>query len=58
MRNNSVKLFELGPVLQILFKDSYLELLMPFCSAEPNNKCNFVKGIMKNNWTSGSGDVV
>ena len=37
MRNNSVKLFEFGPVVQkeMRFNDiSYLELWRPFCSAE------------------------
>ena len=49
MRNNSVKLFEFGPVVQgeMRFKDiSYLELWRPFCSAEQNHLCNLVKGIM------------
>ena len=35
-----------GPVVkEMLFKNiSYLELWQPFCSAEPNNVCNFGKG--------------
>ena len=29
----------------MLFKDiSYLELWLPFCSAQPNHLCNFSKG--------------
>ena len=28
---------------------SYLELLLPFCSAEQNLLCNLVEGIMRNN---------
>ena len=67
MRNNSIKLFEFGPVVQEMsFKDiSYLELWQPFCLAELNHLCNFHKDIMRNNsvklyeiWTSGLGDVV
>ena len=46
MRNNSVKLFEFGPVFhEMSFKDnSYLELWWPFCSAERNHLCNFGRG--------------
>ena len=47
MRNNSVKLFELGPVVQeeILFKDiSDLKLWQPFCSAERNHLFIFGRG--------------
>ena len=47
--NNSVKLFKFDQVVQeqMLFKDiSYLELWLPFCSAEQNNLClcNFGRG--------------
>ena len=43
MRNNSVKLFEFGPVFhEMLFKDiSYLELWQSLCSMEPGHLCNF-----------------
>ena len=44
MKNNSVKLFEFGPVVQeeMPFKViSYLELWWTFCSAECNHLCSF-----------------
>ena len=46
MRNNSVKYFEFGPVVQEMsFKYiSYPELWRPFCSAEQNHLCNFGRG--------------
>ena len=37
--------YEFGPVVQMSFKDiSYLELWLPFCSAERNDLCNFGRG--------------
>ena len=44
MRNNSVKLFELEPVVQKKISStdiSYQELWQPFCSVEGNHLCNF-----------------
>ena len=46
-RNNSVYFFQFGPVVQeeMPFKGiSYLELWLPFCSAERNHMCNFGRG--------------
>ena len=47
-RNNSVIFFfQFGPVVQeeMPFKGiSYLELWLPFCSAEPNHLCNLGRG--------------
>ena len=52
MRNNSVKLFEFGPVVQeeMPFENiSYLELWRPFCSVERKHVCNIlVEGIKRN----------
>ena len=47
MRNNSLKLFEFGPVVQeeTSFKDnSYLEPWWPFSSSERNPLCNSGRG--------------
>ena len=47
MSNNSVRLFEFGPVVQqeMPFRDiSYLELFWPFCSAEQIHLCEFGTG--------------
>ena len=45
MRNNSVKLFGFGLVVQMSFKEkNYLQLWRPFCSAEQNHLCNFGRG--------------
>ena len=46
MKNNSVKLFDNGPVVQEMsFKYiSFLEPLLTFCSAEQNPLCNFGRG--------------
>ena len=47
MRNNSVKLFLFGPVVQeeMPFKGiSYLDIWQPFCSAECYHLCTFGRG--------------
>ena len=47
MKNIHAKLFEFGPMVQeeMPFKGiSYLELWLPFCSAERNHLCKFGRG--------------
>ena len=49
LRNNSVNLFEFGPVVQEKsLKDiSYLELWLLLCSVERNHLCNFGRRHLK-----------
>ena len=52
MRNNSVKLYEFGQVVQkMLFKDiSYLELWRLLCSADWNHLCSFGRSHYEENF--------